>query len=69
MTESAVAGLVVIAGYLTWCWAYPYRQCPRCAGKTTAGDGRGNYRKRWHCWVCGGLPYRRLGARLIGRGR
>ncbi len=61
------AGLLVF--YLGWCALYPYSSCWRCKGRTRVGDGRGNYRNRRACRVCGGAPYRRLGARLIGRGR
>jgi hypothetical protein len=64
----AVVGLVLLALYFGSCAIWPYRRCPRCAGRTTKGDGRGNFRNRRACWVCGGAPYRRLGARLLGRG-
>lgn len=60
--------LVLLGVYLGWCFVFPYTACPWCGGRTKRHDGRGNYRLRRACRVCGGSPYRRLGARLIGRG-
>lgn len=67
--------LIIVAAavgvfYLGWCALYPFTRCPVCSGKTRRTDGRGNYRhRRRPCWLCHGEEYRRLGARLIGRGR
>jgi hypothetical protein len=61
--------VAVVVGYLLWCALYPFKQCPRCAGKTRAGDGRGNYRERRECWRCHGRPYPRVGTRLLRVGR
>lgn len=70
MTDTTVVAiLAALAGYIAWCTAFPFTKCPWCSGKRTRGDGRGNYRMRGTCRVCGGGHYRRLGARLIGRGR
>lgn len=65
-----VVGLVVLGGYLGWCALYPYRTCGWCKGRTRVGDGRGNFRPRRPCAWCGGTAIRRrLGARMIGRGK
>lgn len=68
-----VLGLALVGGYLLWCAVYPYTSCPWCGGSTRRTDGRGNYRPRGrprglHRWMHPGGDYRRLGARLIGRG-
>ena len=57
--------VVLVAGYLLWCAAYPWKACPRCAGKSTAGDRKGNYRVRRSCWRCRGERYPRVGTRLL----
>ncbi len=64
---SAIAAVGAGLAYLASCWRWPYRSCPWCSGKSKAGDGRGNFRLK-ACWFCGGGRWRRLGARLIGRG-
>lgn len=61
--------VVLVVGYLLWCAVYPFKQCPRCAGQTKAGDRRGHYRVRRECWRCHGRPYPRLGTRLLRAGR
>jgi len=61
-------GLIALAVYIGHCAIWPYRRCPWCKGKTRTIDGHGNYRLRRPCPVCDGQPFRRLGARLIGRG-
>ncbi len=67
-----VVVLLVWGGwYLLSCAYRPYRICPSpwcSARKPKDGDGSGNYRLRVICPVCKGLPHRRMGARLIGRG-
>lgn len=68
MDTLTVVGLMFLGAYLGWCFLYPYTTCWWCRGRTRRGDGRGNYRMRRACRVCAGAPYRRLGARLIGRG-
>lgn len=68
MNPLLLLGLIVLGVYLLSCLFFPYTACPWCRGRTKRGDGRGNYRMRRACRVCGGAPYRRLGARLIGRG-
>lgn len=64
-TGSLVLLGALLVGYLLWCAVYPFKQCPRCAGKTRAGDGRGNYRVRRECWRCHGERYPRIGTRLL----
>ncbi len=59
-----VGALVVNLGS---CVIWPYRRCWRCDGRRRREDGEGNYGDR-SCLVCGGQPYLRLGARLMGRG-
>ncbi|MGE3795963.1 MAG: hypothetical protein AB7I38_18835 [Dehalococcoidia bacterium] len=57
--------------YLLSCALLPYGRCPSpwCPKRRpTHGDGRGHYRRRRACRVCGSKDYQRLGARLIGRG-
>lgn len=64
-------GAVWLLCYLASCFWWPYRGCPWpwCSRKSpTRGDRKGNYRIRSSCWICEGRPWRRLGARLIGRG-
>lgn len=68
--DSLMLLAAIVGGlYLGSCWLFPYRGCPWCSGRTKTTDGRGNFRHRRPCWVCGGQPYRRFGARLLGRGR
>jgi hypothetical protein len=62
----ALGGLIAL--YLGSCFVFPYARCPWCRGRTTVGDGKGHYRNRRACRWCGGAPWRRLGARLMGRG-
>ncbi|MBW0090506.1 hypothetical protein I4I73_21365 [Pseudonocardia sp. KRD-184] len=69
MDSLMLVGLVLAALYLGSCWLFPFRACWACSGRTKTGDGRGNFRMRRACWLCGGQPYRRFGARLLGRGR
>ena len=57
--------VVLVVGYLLWCAAYPWKACPRCTGKSTAGDRKGNYRVRRSCWRCRGERYPRVGTRLL----
>ena len=54
--------------YLATCVVWPYARCPWCRGVRTRNAGSW-YRLRSECWLCGSSRYRRLGARLIGRGR
>jgi hypothetical protein len=54
--------------YLGSCWMKPYRGCWWPWHDSKVRDRRGNYRLRV-CWLCKGAPWRRVGARLIGRGK
>lgn len=56
-----------VALYLGSCRLRPYSPCRWWWHKAKVEDKRGNYRLRT-CWLCGGQPYRRFGARLIGAG-
>lgn len=60
-----VASIAALLLYLLSCAVWPYRSCPWCRGIGRVGDGRGNYRLR-ACFLCGGQPWRRLGARFFG---
>lgn len=67
LTLGAALGALVL--YLASCAVYPYAACPWCRGRSTKrGDGSGHYRRAAECWVCEGKDFRRLGARLMGRG-
>lgn len=68
MDTLAITALILLGAYLLWCLVFPYTTCWLCKGKTRRTDGKGNYRVRRPCRVCGGGHYRRLGARLIRRG-
>lgn len=63
-----LVAVVVLGVYLGHCAIWPFRRCWMCRGRTEVRRGA-NYRHRRPCLVCGGAPYRRLGARLLGRGR
>lgn len=63
---------IALGCYLLSCAWRPYaRRCPWpwCTkGKQIDKSRYGNYRRRRPCRVCGGKDWRRMGARLIGRG-
>lgn len=64
-------GIAWLVTYLTSCALMPYRRCPWpwCTRRRPVqGDGRGNYRRKGDCLVCGGDDWRRIGARIIGAG-
>jgi hypothetical protein len=64
-----VTGLIGAVGvYLLSCLLFPFTLCWRCKGRRRRDDGQGNWRDR-DCAVCGGDPYPRFGARLMGRHR
>lgn len=65
MTELLI-GVGVLLAYLAWCWAYPWKPCPRCSGQSRFSDGSGNYRIS-ECRRCGGKPYPRVGTRFIAK--
>lgn len=70
-TVAVIALAAWVPTYLISCVWWPYRTCPWpwCTKRRpTAGDKRGNYRRRRRCRVCAGGDYRRLGARIIGSG-
>jgi len=66
--------LIVLVGVALWylasCWRFPYARCPLpwCRSRLTAGDRRGHFRRKRPCRLHPGSDYRRLGARVIGRG-
>lgn len=67
LTLPALAlGALVI--YMVSCAIWPYAACWWCGGQRNRGDGLGHFRRRGRCRVCGGGPYRRVGARLLGVG-
>lgn len=68
--QALAAVLCGIATYLGSCAWWPYVPCPWCAGESRRRDAPAGeaYRRRAACRVCGGGDYRRLGARVLGRG-
>jgi hypothetical protein len=70
MNTLLIVGAALVAWYLWSCIRFPYANCPLpwCRSRATRGDGKGHFRRRKPCRLHPGGDYRRLGARLIGRG-
>jgi hypothetical protein len=63
--EIAAFGLLAVAGYLAWCWFWPFVPCRACTDR----GGRGRLSTRYgynRCWRCGGSRERvKVAARII----
>jgi len=61
-----VAALLAGAGYATWAYLHPWRDCPRC--KATGRNRLSTPRRRGKCRRCKGTrEVRTLGARVLHR--
>jgi len=69
MSKLAAFALAVAVIYFATCVIWPYARCPWCRGVRTRSGPSSWFRLRSECWLCGSSRYRRLGARLLGRGR
>jgi hypothetical protein len=58
ITVAVLALVLLAAGYLTWCWLFPFTSCHHAAGRA------------WRCRRCQGTSKRlRAGRRLINHVR